>query len=415
MAEAYYSTELKLSGTKEELVKAIETIKSFEAGEVRLLDACICSDKKRVRINDMQTSDEVKSFIIAQTLPITIQAEGPWGSFGDLSEVDLFKELSDVIPYASFTCHVSGQTTYYEESLDCELKDQKLHITTFMEANEWIYDDYINEVKTKLSYMDFLNLFNLDENAFDEDAYEAFLDEAQHRSAFLCRNYKEFSKNIDAFDISEANYAKARQVIDELGIDFDVYSMNHDAGKVKHELYDPIENAKVLEKVDGIIEDNTASNIQTEECYNGFFVKDTIILTVNETRIDRALTTEQLKNDDLVDEEELAEINIDDGYCTLRINKPVLLWDEFWTVSVYFEDYSDYPGYDGFGYCATFFSLECSKDDKTDFQLIKKLAQNAFGKTKKIDSTDYAFKDTRSVYIRKRGDIWRLEVFSANA
>lgn len=93
--EAYYSTKIELSGTKEEIKKAILTLQSFSDGDVHLVSTCICNGDERILLDDLHSEEEVAACIEKIDAPIKIVADGPWGSFGELSNVELFKELGN--------------------------------------------------------------------------------------------------------------------------------------------------------------------------------------------------------------------------------------------------------------------------------------------------------------------------------
>jgi len=404
--EAYYSTKIELSGTKEEIKKAISTLQSFSDGDVHLVSTCICNGDERILLDDLHSEEEVAACVEKIDAPIKIEADGPWGSFGELSNVELFKELADVIPFSAFSCHISGQTTYYQEYMDCELKEKKLYITTFMKANEWICEDYGDEVRKTLPYMDFIQLLKLDEKEFDEDRYDEFIEEAQYRSRFLCDNFEEFLDCCGESGITEEEYNVIQKSMKEKGIDFDDFSIDHEAGRTKKEIYDPIESVRIKEKANKTIAGNIQDDkLNVDDCYNGFFKENTIILTVDNTDLDADITIQALMDRGLIDESSLA--NIEEEYFYVDINKPVLIWNERWKVKVYFEENE---------YCATYLFLEEQKNEKTEFKLMMTYAEKAFGKALKDDDTDYILGNTRNVYLRKwkSETNWKIELFSAS-
>ena len=108
--ECFYTTKLSISGTKEEMVKALLKLRSFTEGDVTLgsLYMYMYRGAEKVSVDSLQTKEEIEAIIKDIISPLIIETDGPWGSFTKLYEIGLLKELADTIPFSSFKCHIYG-------------------------------------------------------------------------------------------------------------------------------------------------------------------------------------------------------------------------------------------------------------------------------------------------------------------
>ena len=153
--DAFFSLSLSYSGSAEEVALITDIINSYNTGKNGVF---IC----------------LKQPVVENGIT-TVSAEGPYGSFGELSEVPIFRELAEAAPGAAFQALISGETSYTRRRLMATLKNRILHIIEHNEDKtdpEEAYTEYFQE---KLPYKKFVRLFRLDREEFDEDRYDEFV------------------------------------------------------------------------------------------------------------------------------------------------------------------------------------------------------------------------------------------------
>ena len=385
--DCYYTTELSISGTTEEMAKALLKLMSFTEGDVTLGTIYMHRGAEKVRVDSLLAREEIEDIIKDIVLPLVIEADGPWGSFTKLYEIDLLKELADTIPFSSFKCHIEGGCTYDYQYMDCELKNQKMLISAGYrnyEDTEY-YDEHVESIMPYASFLHFLNITE----GFDEADYELFIEEAASRSKFLFDTYEQFCNHFENTNITEAEYLQLQMQCRNLRLDYDYF--NEEAYEKKTEIYDPIEHIKMMERVKKISDGQANGDIPPYDYYQGAFLKDSLVLKIENIIIDSPLNEAKLKDAGLINQENMKTNRKDedsDDWFILTINKPVRIWNDFWRVGFYFEENN---------FIWTEISLYKSENDSMSFELIKEYAQKIFGTIHKIDDTKYYFGDKYSM------------------
>lgn len=183
MGTADFSLELTITGNADELYKLLSTFRSYAEGKNGVYFCC-----SRETITDRNT--------------IAISALGPYGHYCELNDVDVFREMAENAPTASFEAEISGFTSYTEQSLTCVLKEGMLYIETYYEENGAANEAYLEYFQSQLPYDEFINLFKLDSDEFDEDAYVEFVyDLADYDN---CITDIEYDTLFDAFGVDSA-------------------------------------------------------------------------------------------------------------------------------------------------------------------------------------------------------------------
>ena len=398
--ECYYTTKLSISGTKEEMVKALLKLRGFTEGDVTLGSLYMYRGAEKVSVDSLQTKEEIEAIIKDIISPLIIEADGPWGSFTKLYEIDLLKELADTIPFSSFKCHIEGGCTYDDQFMDCELKNQKMLITTGYrnyEDTEY-YEEHVESIMPYTSFIHFLKITE----GFDKADYELFIEGAECRSKFLFDTYEQFCNYFENTNITEKEYLQLQTQCRELRLDSDYF--NEEVYDKKTEIYDPIEHIKIMESVKKIAEGKADGDIPPYDYYQGDFLKDSLVLKIENFIIDSPLDEAKLKDAGLIDEEDIETNRKDEDWFKLVINKPVRIWNDFWRVGFYFEENN---------FIWTEISLYKSESDKMSYELIKEYAQKTFGTIHKLDDTEFVFGDEHNinaVRLVKNNSGWCLEV-----
>ena len=168
MATADLDFNLKISGTPEELASLAAIMLEYDVGKNNVYFSC---GKVIVGNKEFSTRSENDEIITAarSAESVIYTALGPFGKYGELDEIDIFREMAEAAPNASFTASVSGFAGYADQSLDAKLSDGLLKVSTYYMADDWRGDGERDYFKSILPYDKFIELFKLDGEEFDED------------------------------------------------------------------------------------------------------------------------------------------------------------------------------------------------------------------------------------------------------
>lgn len=138
-------TFITLKGNADELfslLKALQTFESETQKEYRQNSDCGYIESAEIKIGskrmqlEMLSDDQLRSLVSGKKKEITVNAEGPYGVFSELGGVGLFEALAKAVPTAYFKGCSSGFMTGAEVSLDGELKDGLLSLSSFYLPDE---------------------------------------------------------------------------------------------------------------------------------------------------------------------------------------------------------------------------------------------------------------------------------------
>ena len=142
------NTEITLKGTSEELAAFLKTIRAFsytgsdsedaEEEKCAYLEWVIIHVGEDSRELDDLSINDLKELIGGGELSIT--AEGPYGKFGELSEVGLFEALAEAAPTAWFSGSCSGFVTCADVRIYALLEERKLYLLECYLPDEAIPD-----------------------------------------------------------------------------------------------------------------------------------------------------------------------------------------------------------------------------------------------------------------------------------
>ena len=172
MDNAYFKFKMEISGSPTDVLSIFEVLKSYHTGHNGVkLDLEI----QGKNISDLH-DDDILSFL-AENGTVCVSGDGPYGTFEELNEVDIFRDASEAAPYAQFSANIEGMTSYDEQNLSCQLKDGILNIHTELFDNFSIDSEYIEYVAKQLPYEKFIKLYKIDKDTLERDDYENLLAE----------------------------------------------------------------------------------------------------------------------------------------------------------------------------------------------------------------------------------------------
>ena len=207
-------------------------------------------------VNLKNLTEDMISEIVSEGSKVSITALGPYGHYGELNDVGLFREMAEAAPKASFTAEISGNGQYEVQNLKCELKDGMLNITTYFESNDAAGEEYAKDFVKKLPYGKFKKLFKVSGEDFDKEAYGYF---AEHmidvfRDSFEDADYDEFVEWLEdsegETELDEDEFSEiAASKLEPLGImTGDDFEESHECGATNEYVYDPVAKAYVGKK-----------------------------------------------------------------------------------------------------------------------------------------------------------------------
>ena len=139
MGAADFNTGMTLRGTREELLAMLKVLKSYatekhdqyvkERNCAYLMSVFLARHQSAglgQRI-DMMTDEDMLDLIDECKNVIEVDASGPYGIFGFLSEVRLFLDLAEAAPHATFEGGMGGFNPGGDQVAAYELKDGLLY------------------------------------------------------------------------------------------------------------------------------------------------------------------------------------------------------------------------------------------------------------------------------------------------
>ena len=251
MATADFEFGITYRGTQEQMLTLLDIIRKYDngTGDIYLSFTNLVVKNKRCVLG-INKDEEILAAIAESDGEISFSATGPYGRFSDLSEIDIFRCIAEATPDASFDGTIEGFTSYTEEKLACELKNGILYTDTSFMANEDYSDAYFDYFTELLPHEDFTDMFELDPDVFDEDAYNIFV--ADTLCDDICLDdldYEDFYEEIfsacglEDLDVpTPERYEAGLEAYRELGIQsFDDFLDNaDDLFDKNHYEYDPV-------------------------------------------------------------------------------------------------------------------------------------------------------------------------------
>ena len=209
--------------------------------EITILgNRCHLEEKKISELAEMAGSDK-----------LTATAGGPYGYYATPSEIGLFEDMANAAPNAWFSCGVGGFMGSADVSFDAELKDGLLTVSA-SEEDEDSYAQYVNDFMEKISFSEFCEFFQINEEEYYEEIYEEFLFSAADRHAFdllslsqffypdFCRVFEEYFGETEAEEDAVENF---RKKLLELGIG----SADDFSSTVESYTYNPVTGVTTFE------------------------------------------------------------------------------------------------------------------------------------------------------------------------
>lgn len=272
------STEIKITGTKEELTNMLKVIFNYttinyeqykQTGVGLYLDlVTVKSNNKKIKITQNTKESEIEEFSNSLKTTLELEAGGLYGSIGSFDDIAsnsekiplsiredlkqfpyisslspaLFKDLATAAPNANFKGIFSGFITGADVSLEAELKNKKLYLSSYYEDNEFFSEIYPKAIMKQLSHAKFCKIFKVDKDDFDKDCYIDFINEAIRYEGFPDMDYDDFTSYCDSTELDEDEYEEALEKIENIEfIDFDTFYDNYNKSELTTSaIYNPL-------------------------------------------------------------------------------------------------------------------------------------------------------------------------------
>ena len=179
MATADFEFSMTAHGNTNELCLLANILKHYTTDETNVYFrfAKLQKGNEIAEIAELN-NEELLDFILQNEGDFSLSASGPFGKYGELNDVDIFRDMAEAAPNAEFQGEITGNTTYTMQNLNCTLKNKILHITAYFENNDESVDAYTEYFIKKLPYKKFVKLFQLDSDEFDKYTYTDFIYDA---------------------------------------------------------------------------------------------------------------------------------------------------------------------------------------------------------------------------------------------
>ena len=270
---ADYNTSITFIGNKEERQAFARVLKLYSTRE----HSGAFFDFADKEIEAIENSDSEST---------GINASGPWGNYGELNDVGIFREIAEVAPNAEMYGHIEGYGTYDEQDLKARLKDGKLYILTYFYSYESESELYTDHFMKKMPYEKFIELFKIDGDEFDEDMYQEFAESYGEDLINEDMAFDDFMDEIDCSEIEEDEYNEAIETLLACGImTYEEFKESGEAGTTERLIYDPVNREyikgnpfpagvavinDVLEEQMDEDDERDASDLSLEEVYDLF-------------------------------------------------------------------------------------------------------------------------------------------------
>ena len=104
MGNAFYQTTGKMKGSVKDLQELTEVLRGYTQGTTDVF------------FTNLEFTNDVKG-------EISFTADGPYGKFDNLNDVDVFREMAKSAPMSWFEAAIEGEDDWTQSELHCCLKD----------------------------------------------------------------------------------------------------------------------------------------------------------------------------------------------------------------------------------------------------------------------------------------------------
>ena len=180
MSSGYFDTVITFKGDDQGINIMVDELKAIHRKNpfsFSFKKMTIVKNKKEVELSDINDAELKK--ILNKKKELIVKADGPYGSFLSLSEIEpLFEQIAGSFPQGQFSVDVDGWDTYTFHKMKCEFKDGKISFEESIDSDDVASDEYVDFFKGKITKETFMQFFQIKDEDFDyEDFIKCFEDE----------------------------------------------------------------------------------------------------------------------------------------------------------------------------------------------------------------------------------------------
>lgn len=208
MGNAFYQTTGKIKGSFRDLADLTEVLYKYTQGTT---DAYFIN---------LKFSTEAEG-------EISFTADGPYGKFDTLNDVEVFREMAKSAPMSWFEAAVEGEDDFTQSELHCCLKDGVLKSETNVNNTEDDDQAYKEYILTKVPYEKFADIYGIKADSLSEEDYEDFINDliidcCESETSPFDIEYNTFTERLNDYGgemtLDEKEYEVVRGQMAELGI-----------------------------------------------------------------------------------------------------------------------------------------------------------------------------------------------------
>lgn len=208
MGSAYYQTTGIMKGSARDLADMAEVLRGYTQG---VKDAYFMA---------LKLVDEAEGIV-------SFSADGPYGRFDGLTDVDVFREMAKTAPMAFFEASVEGGDDWIQSELHCCLKNGLLRTEVVVNNTEDDDRAYLEYVIGKMPYEKFIGMYGVEPDSLAEDDYEDFvndliIDSGEDETSPFDMDYDILVEHLETFGgettLDVETYEVIRKQIADLGI-----------------------------------------------------------------------------------------------------------------------------------------------------------------------------------------------------
>lgn len=208
MSSAFYQTTGKMKGSVQELADLTEVLREYS------------QSRADVYFTNLE-------FIYGAEGEVSFTADGPYGKFDRLNDVDVFCKMATSAPMSWFEATIEGEDDWTQSELHCCLKDGVLKIETNVNNTEDDDRAYLEYVLGKMPYAKFIDLYGIEADSLTEEDYEDFINDliidcCENETGPFDVEYDTFTEHLNDYCgemlLDEEAYEAVREQAAELGI-----------------------------------------------------------------------------------------------------------------------------------------------------------------------------------------------------
>ena len=208
MSSAYYETNGKMKGSARDIADMTEVLRGYTQGV------------KDAYFMNLKFTEDAEG-------EVSFSADGPYGKFDGLNNVDVFREMARIAPMAYFEADVEGGDDYSQSELHCCLKNGVLRIEVSVNNTEDDDRAYLEHVMEKMPYEKFIDMYGIELDSLAEDEYEDFvndliIDYGEEENGPFDLDYGDLADLLDNYGaemtLDEESYEVVREQAAALGI-----------------------------------------------------------------------------------------------------------------------------------------------------------------------------------------------------